>query len=213
MKTIVLCAGGHAHVVIEALRSRDIVPFGFADADPSAAGNIKNVPFLGNDDVIEAMNAADVQLVNACGNRVAEVGSGLSTRRAIYERFAAKKFKFPPVIHVRGFVASDAKISEGAHIMAGAIVQAGASVGKNVIVNSGAIVEHHCVVGDHSHIAPGAILCGAVTVGEETHIGAGAIILQGRTIGRGVVIGAGEVVRNNVADGQVLAAGGRKSEE
>jgi UDP-perosamine 4-acetyltransferase len=211
MKTIVLCAGGHARVVIEALRSRDITLFGITDADAAAAATIAGVPYLGNDDVVDGMNPSEVQLANGCGNRSNKQGSGLAPRRKLYERFARKNFKFPPVIHAQAIVASDAKIGDGVQIMAGAIVQAGATIGENVIINTGAIVEHDCEVAAHAHIAPGAILCGAVTVGEESHIGAGAVILQGRIVKRAAVIGAGQVIRQNVADEAIVAAAGNRT--
>jgi UDP-perosamine 4-acetyltransferase len=211
MKIIILGSGGHASVVIEALRSRDIGVFGVTDINAATNGKIPGVPFLGNDDVVFEMKPAEVMLANGCGNRADENGSGLSRRRNLYERFAAKQFKFPPVIHARAIVASDAQVLDGAQIMAGAIVQSRAIVGENVIVNSGAIVEHDCKIGAHAHIAPGAILCGSVTVGEESHIGAGAVVLQSRTVGRGAVVGTGEVIRRDIADGVVVKSHGRET--
>jgi UDP-3-O-[3-hydroxymyristoyl] glucosamine N-acyltransferase len=45
-------------------------------------------------------------------------------------------------------------------ILQGAVVNAGVTLGQNVIINTGAIVEHDCIVEDDSHICPGAILGG-----------------------------------------------------
>ncbi len=205
MKVIVLGAGGHARVLIEALRSREISVFGVAGPDCSGAAAIPNVNFIGDDQVVAAMNPSEVWLVNGCGNRASAEGPGLSERRQLYEKFSSLRFKFPPVVHARAVVAADAKIEDGSQVMAGAVVQSGVHIGPNVILNTGSIVEHDCSIEAHSHIAPGAVLCGAVRVGEEAHVGAGSIILQGRFVGKGAVVGAGQVIRSNVPNSAVLA--------
>ena len=85
--------------------------------------------------------------------------------------------------------------------MAGAIIQPGARIGRNVLVNTRAVVEHDCQIGDHCHIAPGAVLCGGVSVGEGAHVGAGAIVLGGVKLGAGSVVAAGAVVAKDVEAG------------
>ena len=205
MNKIVLCAGGHARVVIEALQSRKLTPAGVTDAEIALMGKlIAGIPVIGTDEVIDKMTPQSVQLANGLGNNAKPFNSGLARRRELFERFVAKRFRFPPVMHASATVASNAVISDGAQLMAGSIVQAGASVGMNTIVNTGAIIEHDCKLGPHVHVAPGAILCGNVTVAEETHIGAGAIVLQGLLVGRLAVIAAGIVVRRNVRDGETI---------
>jgi sugar O-acyltransferase (sialic acid O-acetyltransferase NeuD family) len=192
---IILSAGGHAGVVIDALRTMGVIPLGALD---SRAGEVNGVPVLGDDDYITRPE----KLANGLGNRATRHSSGLSKRHALYRKFRDLGCSFPPVIHAAAIVSDGADVCDGAQIMAGAIVQTGARIGKNAIVNTRGLVEHDCTVGDHSHIAPGAILCGGVKVGTEVHVGAGAIVLQGVKIGDRAIIAAGAIVTRDVLAGE-----------
>jgi sugar O-acyltransferase (sialic acid O-acetyltransferase NeuD family) len=210
MSLIVLCAGGHARVVIEALLSRGIRPAAVTDSDAARIGqSVGGVPITGPDQDVLKMDARSVELANGLGNRASRGDSGLSGRRALFDRFAAAGYRFPVIAHASAVIASDASLGDGAQIMAGAVVQPAARIGRNVLVNSRAVVEHDCRLGDHAHVAPGAVLCGGVSVGESAHIGAGAVLLVGINVGAGAVVAAGAVVTRNVAPG-AFAAGDRK---
>jgi len=212
MNVIVLCAGGHARVIIEALRSRGINPRGLTDREAARQGSsMSGVEIIGTDEQVMALSATDFELANGLGNLTTRSDSGLGARRALFERFCALGYRFPVIAHAASTVASDAVLQAGAQIMAGAVVQTGAHVGANVIVNTGAIVEHDCRVGDHAHIAPGATLCGGVVIGEEVHIGAGAVVLNGLSIGHGAVIAAGAIVTADVGDRGFADAGGKRA--
>lgn len=202
MSFIVLCAGGHSRVVIEALISRGIRPAAVTDCDAARVGTkVGSIPITGCDDDILKMSVDDVELANGLGNRASRTDSGLSGRRELFGRFAARGYKFPVIIHASAVVATDAALGAGAQIMAGAVIQPASRIGHNVLVNSRAVVEHDCIVGDHAHVAPGAVLCGGVSIGESAHIGAGAVVLTGVTVGAGAIVAAGAVVAKNVAAG------------
>jgi sugar O-acyltransferase (sialic acid O-acetyltransferase NeuD family) len=209
MSLIVLCAGGHARVVIEALRSRGMRPAGVTDSDTSLVGSVVGgVPITGPDEDILKMSVDAVELVNGLGNRASRTDSGLSGRRVLFGRFAALGYRFPVISHVSAAIASDATLGAGAQVMAGAVIQPAARIGRNVLVNTRAVVEHDCVVGDHAHVAPGAVLCGGVSIGESAHIGAGAVVLVGVSVGAGAIVAAGAVVAKNVGAG-AFAGGDR----
>jgi sugar O-acyltransferase (sialic acid O-acetyltransferase NeuD family) len=202
MSLVVLCAGGHARVVIEALRSRGARPTAVTDRDSTRVGSfLGGIPIIGSDEDILAMKADSVELANGLGNRASRSSPGLAGRRELFGRFAALGYAFPVISHLSAVIASDVSPGEGAQVMAGAIIQPGARIGRNVLVNTRAVVEHDCQIGDHCHIAPGAVLCGGVSVGEGTHVGAGAIILGGVNLGAGSVVAAGTVVARDVAAG------------
>jgi sugar O-acyltransferase (sialic acid O-acetyltransferase NeuD family) len=210
MSLIVLCAGGHARVVIEALLSRGRRPNGVTDCDSARVGTfIGGVPITGPDDDILKLRTDQVELVNGLGNRASRSSSGLSARRELFDRFVALGYAFPVISHASAVIASDASLGDGAQVMAGAIIQPAARLGRNVLVNSRAVVEHDCQVGDHAHIAPGAVLCGGVLVGECAHIGAGAVVLGGVSVGAGAVVAAGAIVAKNVEAG-AFAGGDRE---
>lgn len=210
MSLIVLCAGGHARVVIETLLSRLIRPAGVTDRNAARVGEqVGGIPIIGTDEEILKMDPASVELANGLGNRASRADSGLSGRRELFGRFAGLGYRFPVISHACAVIASDATFGDGAQVMAGAVIQPAARIGRNVLINTRAVVEHDCVVGDHAHVAPGAVLCGGVSVGEGVHIGAGAVILGGVSVGAGAVVGAGGVVARDVAAGS-FAAGNRE---
>ncbi len=198
---IVIGAGGHARVVIAELRAGGHRFAGVVDADPARHGQVlDDVPILGGDAVIDARAPADVILANAIGNRGAKIGdSALGRRRAVFEKFAARGYRFASVISTSAVIAKAAQLGPGCHVMAGAIIQPAAVIGANTIVNTGAQVDHDCVIGAHCHITPGAVLCGAVTLGDEVHVGAGAVIVLGVKIGSHAMVGAGAVREVSVA--------------
>jgi len=199
---IVLGAGGHARVVIDILRRQKARLAGAVDTDTSRHGkDIDGIPVIGGDDVVFRRQPADVLLVNAVGNLPRQGFGDLRARREIYEKFVERGYGFTSVISRDANVSVAARLDEGCHIVTGAIIHPGSSIGINTIINTGAQIDHDCHVGAHTHVAPGAIVCGRVTIGEECHIGAGAVINQYLTIGDGVVVGAGAVVVSSVADG------------
>jgi len=202
MSLIVLSAGGHARVVIEALLSRGTRPSAVTDRDSARVGTmLGGIPITGPDEDILKMTIDQVKLANGLGNRASRSDSGLSCRRDLFQRFVALGYAFPVISHASAVIASDASLGEGAQIMAGAIIQPATWIGRNVLINTRAVVEHDCQVGDHAHIAPGALLCGAASVGEGAHVGAGAIVLGGISVGAGSVVAAGAVVAKDVEAG------------
>lgn len=193
---IILGAGGHAKVLIDALRLQSIEPFGITDADPGKKGQVLfDVPVLGGDEEIIKYARETVRLVNGVGS------VSVNPRRGqLFEQFKNKGYIFASIIHPSAIIAADVILSEGMQVMAGAIIQAGCHIGVNAIINTSSVVDHDCHIGDHAHISPSATLSGGVRVGENAHIGAGATIIQGIQIGRNSLVAAGAVVIRNVPD-------------
>ena len=201
MKQIVLIgAGGHARVLIAALKRAGTVPRACVDADSAKWQRaLDGVTVLGGDERLPELGAPEeIELVNAIGFiRTA------APRREIWQRFAAR-YRFAIVRDPSAIVDDTARLGAGAQLLAGSIVQAGAAIGENTIINTGAQVDHDCRIGAHSHIAPGAVLSGAVQVGDCVLIGAGAVIKQGVVIGSGAIVAMGAVVIRDVAEGAVV---------
>ena len=198
---IVLGAGGHARVLIDALHGRAAVIQGIAEADRSRHGQtMLDIPIIGDDEEVLAFAQDSVRLVNGVGTvRVSQL------RRQLYDRFRSRGYRFAAVVHVSAVVAPDVVLAEGAQIMAGAVLQTGCRIGENAIINTRAAVDHDCVIGKHVHVSPGATLCGNVTVGEGSHIGAGATVIQGIRIGRNSMVAAGAVVIRDIPDNVTVA--------
>jgi sugar O-acyltransferase (sialic acid O-acetyltransferase NeuD family) len=196
MKTAILIgAGGHASVVLEAARTMaDLNVIGVVDADTDRhGGDLLGCPIIGGDDQMAGSGASYfIMGLGSVGNP--------GVRMAVYARAMLTGLKPLSVIHDRAWVSPTAKLGPGTVVLAQASVNAQAVVGANVILNTGCIVEHDAVIGDHAHIAPGAIVLGSTRVGGRTHIGAGAVIREGIIVGQEVLVAAGAVVVGDVAD-------------
>lgn len=198
---IILGAGGHAKVLIDALRLQSVALLGVTDADSSRAGQLLfGVPIIGGDEEITKYSTEVIRLVNGLGSvRVNP------QRRHLFECFKSKGYQFASVVHPSAVIAADSVLSEGVQIMAGAIIQAGCHIGVNTVINTGSIVDHDCHIGDHAHISPGVTLSGGVWIGEGAHVGTGAKVIQGVKIGLNSLVAAGAVVIRDVENGATVA--------
>lgn len=190
LPVIILGGGGHAKVLIEALRASGVTVLGITDADPAKRGtSVLGVPVLGDDAEVERRAPGSVLLVNGVGSV-----DRPKARTALFNAFKAKGYSFATVLHPAAVIASDAVLGEGAQVMAGAVIQPGCSIGENVIINTRVSVDHDCSIGPHAHLAPGVTLSGEVHIGSGSHIGTGAVVVQGVRIGSGCLVAAGAVV-------------------
>lgn len=200
---IIIGAGGHARVLLDALQLSACNVIGFIDpAFAKGTAGPGGLPVLGGDEALNGYSAMDVQLVNGIGS----IGP-TAVRSAVWRRGKDAGFSFARVVHPSAVVSASAKLREGVQIMAGCIIQTGADIGANSIVNTRASVDHDCKVGETVHIAPGVTLSGNVRVGDRAHIGTGAVVIQGVTIGADSLVAAGAVVYRDVPDSSRLIPG------
>jgi UDP-perosamine 4-acetyltransferase len=191
---VILGGGGHARVVIDALRCAGHVIAGVIDPKAEVADALPaGVPWLGKD--LSRTRAADVALAIGVGS--IDVGAK-NLRPRLFQEAKTGGFQILSIRHPSAIVAGDVLLGEGAQVMAGAILQTGTRTGVNCIVNTGASLDHDCRLGDHVHVAPRAVLSGAVEVGEGSHLGTGAIVIQCIRIGVEAMIAAGAVVTRDV---------------
>ncbi len=194
-RVVVLGAGGHARVLLDALRLLGDDVVGCIDPDPAAG--LPGVPRLGGDEAFATLDPAGVLLVNGLGSI-----ASTALRRRVHADATARGFAFATVVHPSAVVARDVVLAAGAQVCAGAVLQTGARVLDDALVNTRASVDHDSVVGAHAHVAPGAVVCGGVTIGDGAHVGTGAVLVQGVRIGADALVGAGAVVLRDVAAGR-----------
>ena len=201
LPVILIGAGGHAKVLIDALRLQSIEIFGIVDADVNKNGQeLMGVPIVGGDEEVMKYSQKQVRLVNGIGSTRVSL-----LRHQIFVNFKNKGYQFEMVIHPSSVIASDVELSEGVQVMAGAIIQTGCKVGANTIINTRSSVDHDCQIGSHVHISPAAVISGGVVVGEGAHICTGAVIIQGIRIGVNSLVAAGAVVIQNVPNDITVA--------
>lgn len=198
---IMLGAGGHAKVLLDLARACNYRVVGVCDPQLVHEGQHtwRDVAVLGDDGVLTGIDPTTVGLINGLG----QLAKG-QARAALYARMVSMGHRFPALVHPATWIAPSVELSDGVQIMAGAIVQADSSIGKNTVINTGAQVDHDCQIGSHVHIAPGAVLCGAVWVGSGGFVGAGATVLPGIRMEADTVLGAGLTLRHPLSQGHVF---------
>lgn len=122
-----------------------------------------------------------------------------------YKELIEHGARIATIIDPAATVSSYAKISIGAVIFSGAVINIDSYMGIGCIINTGATVDHDCKLGDGVHISPGVNISGGVTIGNLSWIGIGACIRQCTTIGENVIVGAGAVVISDVSDSITVA--------
>jgi acetyltransferase EpsM len=193
MSLVLIGAGGHAKVVIGALRASGVPVRAAYDTTPEkAGGRCAGVEILAFADFAPE---PDAELFLAIGDNAA--------RRELDRKLTAR---YPVVIHPSAWVDPSARLGAGTLVCAGAVIQADTVVGRHAIVNTGASLDHDCVVGDYAHVAPGARLAGRVRVGEGALLGVGSAFLPGVTIGAWATVGVGAAVVADVPE-RVTARG------
>jgi len=197
--SLILGAGGHAKVLIEAIRSTQQEVNGVITLDLGYHDDFMGVPVLGGDEIIFEYDPQEVLLINGVGSLPRKY-----RRWHLSSMMRKNGYKFGSVIHITAIVAEDVMLAEGVQLMAGVTVQPGSKIGLDTIINTGSLIDHDTIIGDCCHIAPGVTLSGCVSVGNSVHIGTGAQVIQGVSIGNNVIIAAGTTVYSDIPDGMMV---------
>jgi sugar O-acyltransferase (sialic acid O-acetyltransferase NeuD family) len=188
MRVAVAGAGGHAKVVADALLAAGQSEFaGFLDDDPASWGShILGYPVLG------PITAWSDSVVVALGDN--------GSRKLIFEQLLAAGATLISVVHPSAVLGRGVKLGRGVVALANVVVNAGSSIGDNVILNTACSVDHDNEIASHVHLAPSVHTAGGVRVGEGAFVGIGASVLPNVSIGAWAIVGAGAVVTAAVPD-------------
>jgi sugar O-acyltransferase (sialic acid O-acetyltransferase NeuD family) len=184
VRLLVIGAGGHAKVVIDAARGAGFEIAGVLGR-PGDADEVLGIPVAHDRGRIDT----DAFIV-AIGENAA--------RAATFVACLEAGLTPATVIHPSAQVADDIQIGRGTFVAPGAIVNIHARIGENVILNTGCAVDHDVVVGDHAHVGPTVGLCGGAHIGEGALLGVGASVIPRGRVGEWAIVGAGAVVTNPV---------------
>jgi len=194
MGLVLIGAGGHARVVLDAAQASGLSVDGLLDGAREAGEIHAGAPILGDDQCLD-----DPDFVRAHGFHVSI--SDPAVKLPLVDRLDAVSAGFETVCHPGAIISSAAVLAGGVFVNAGAVINAGAQIGAHAIINTRASVDHDSEIGPGAHIAPGVTVCGDVVVGAGARIGPGAVLGRGARVGAGAVIGAGAVVISDVPDG------------
>ena len=183
MKLIIIGSGGHAGVVIDAVReSYDFDIEGLMDETVPVGTMRHGFSVQHGWDFPEAY-----RWFIAIGDN------------AVREKFSKSNLAWTSIAHPDAAY-DGGPVSTGTFLAANSFIGNNSTVGNFCIINTGAILEHDSSVGDYSHLCPGVVTGGRVKIGSRTTVGLGAMIRDGVTIGDNCTIGMGSVVLHDVPD-------------
>ena len=190
MRIVVIGAGGHGKVVVDAaLSSGKHTVVGIVDDDDSLVGTaLFHIPVVAS---IKDLNGVEGFIVAIGDNR---------TRKRKYDLLLNAGYEPITIVHPSSIVSPRSRVGKGCVLLANAVVTPDTTIGDNVVLYTSCTVDHDCIVSSHSYISPGCNVCGKVHIGTGAMLGTGAVVLPGISIGEWSVVGAGAVVIADVAD-------------
>ena len=192
-KLIVLGAGGHGRVVVDA--AMECASHGeIAVLDDNYEISKKSNKLCGVEVIGTIDEAFEPSFKEYWGEAFVGIGNNAELRLKLLTRLALSGYKIPNVIHPSATVSKYASIGFGNAIFAKAVVQAYAVIENGVILNTSCTVDHDSVIRNGAHICPGSNIAGSVEVGERSWIGIGSCVKEGTKIGSDVIVGAGAAV-------------------
>lgn len=192
---LLIGAGGHARVCLEALLDGDSTAVVGALSRDGRGVRDLGVPVLGLDSQFEEI-ALRERVTTFC----IAIGDN-EHRKKICQMVTESGWALTHTVSRAATISRSAVVAPGSHFLAGSVVNAAAEIGVGVIVNTNASIDHDCKIGDYAHVAPGVAIGGDVTVGQSALIGIGSRVLSGLTIGAGATVAGGAVVVHDVPPG------------
>lgn len=148
---VIIGAGGHAKVVLDAVKSQnEYTVKGFCvDGLPKGQLVFDTFPVL--DDVMLSSSEKDLSIyfIVAIGDNDA--------RQKLFEN-ARNKFTPARIVHSSAVLGSSLQIAGGTVVLANAVINASVSIGENCIIGTGVLIDHDCTIGNHVHLNIGSVI-------------------------------------------------------
>lgn len=203
MKIIVIGAGGHAGVCIDAINKSALGEIvGIIDSIQPIDSVVHGYKIIGRQSDLN-------NLKRRYGFDAAVIAIGDNYgRKMVFDEIIKQipNLDFPQVIHPTAVVALTAKLGRGTILFSRAVVQNNCNIGEFCLLNTDAILEHDSVMEDFSTMSVRTATGGYVTLKSFSAVNIGSIVSNKLTIGYNSVVGAGSLLLQSLPD-HVLAFG------
>lgn len=194
MEKIVIIGGGSfaGNLVnyIENMNKYEIV--GYTDVHDN--GSILDVPYIGDDSVLEEMyNSGVKNAAMAIGNHYCDS----SLKQKVVHRLKEIGFCFPVIYGTNVIVHKGAVIGEGTILRDACIIQSNCEIGNFAMIGDKTVISHDTKIGDFSQVVTGCVLGRGITVGNSVFFGFSTVVTNDLTISDGCTIGACSLVNKD----------------
>ena len=142
---VIIGAGGHAKVIIDALNLNTFLKV--VIIDPYAKSeNLLGIPIY---------DRLSSNYEHVPKKYIVAIGDNYKRWQVVHALLEAdQETKFYTSIHETAVVSNEAFVGAGSVICAGAIVGADSKIGSHVIINTRSVVDHDCAIGNYANISP-----------------------------------------------------------
>ncbi len=191
-KILVIGAGGHARVIIDAIEMEgNHTVIGLIDNNLEPGTFFAGYSIIGGDCSLDKVTDVDGVIV--------AIGDNWRRQQLVnYVKSKLPLLPFISVIHPNALVARDVLVGDGTVILAGVVINSGTRIGEHCIINTRASVDHDNHFEDFVSIAPGVTLGGRVVIKKGAAICLGANVVHNIKIGEDSVVGAGALVLDDI---------------
>ncbi len=190
---VIIGAGGHATVVMDACSASGVDVAAFVDTTTGGSeGMFLGRPLLSGERALP-------DAVQRYRNHAFFVALGRNMARHAWTRgLLDLGLPIATITHPAAVVSRTATIAAGCFVAAGAVVGPQTLLDHAAIVNTAATIDHHGRLSAGAHLAPGSHLGGSVSVGEYAWVGIGASARDNISIGAAALLGCGAVATASV---------------
>lgn len=197
---LIVGAGPEGRIALDILTLLDVVIYGFiTDQEELLLKEVNNVLVaarLGTPDCQTLLQDEHIKLVLAARDP--------ETRMELVEQVGDVNAQLVNAIHPLHSIGMEGKQGRGN------LIQAGVTIGPNVLLGSFNFIEPQVAIGadvaigDYCNLQMGVRIGRGAQIHDEVNIGMGAIIHPEVHLGEGVMVGPGSVVIQDVEDGQTV---------
>jgi sugar O-acyltransferase (sialic acid O-acetyltransferase NeuD family) len=191
---ILIGGGGHCRSCIDVIEAEGSYAIeGILDTPDRIGKTLLGYSFIGDDTMIDSLVKKGYYFLVTLGQM-----NVASKKKDLFLSLRNRGAKMAIIQSPTSRVSKHASLGEGTIVMHSSCINAGATVGENVILNTGSLVEHDVTIESHVHVSTHAIINGGSSIKENCFLGSNSVVVQNVQINSGVVIGAGAVVTASI---------------
>lgn len=125
-------------------------------------------------------------------------------REVIFNELSEKKYEITTLVDPLANVSTFATLGKGSIVIGYTMINAGVSIGNNVVIQSHCVIGHDIWIDDHTVLSSGFMPSGNIKIGKRVFVGLNTCTIDGVQIGDDSIVSLGSVIYKNVATGMIV---------